>query len=72
MDDRLIFLYCAMSVINVVGTEKDMRATYRMVVQASRRSEEVKSLWRLRREVMRWSRKAPEDVESMLPRKSAT
>ncbi len=47
MDDRLIFLYCAMRVINVVGTEKDMRATYRMVVQGRRSFGEVKSLRRL-------------------------
>jgi len=36
MDDRLIFLYCLVCVINVVRTEKDMRATYWMVVQACR------------------------------------
>ena len=44
MDDRLIFLYFVMSVINVVRTEKDMHGTYRMVLQAGRGSEEVKSL----------------------------
>jgi hypothetical protein len=41
MDDRLIFLYFIMCVINVVRTEKDMRATYRMVVQGRRRLGEV-------------------------------
>ncbi len=47
MDDRLIFLYCVLCVINVVRTEKDMRAAYWMVVQACRSSREAKSLWRL-------------------------
>ena len=46
MDDRLIFLYCAVSVINVVRTEKDKHASY-MLVQTRRGSEEAKSLWRL-------------------------
>jgi hypothetical protein len=46
MDDRLIFLYCAMRVINVVGTEKDMHASY-MLVQGRRSFEEAKSLRRL-------------------------
>ena len=46
MDDRLIFLYCAMRVINVVGTEKDMRAGY-MPVQGRRSFREAKSLGRL-------------------------
>ena len=32
MDDGLIFPYCLVCVINVVRTEKDMRATYWMVV----------------------------------------
>ena len=41
MDDRLIFLYCTVRVINVVRTEKDMRATYRMVVQGRRSLREV-------------------------------
>ena len=36
MDDRLIFLYFVVCVINVVRTEKDMRATYWMVVQDRR------------------------------------
>ena len=53
MDDRLIFLYFILCVINVVGTEKDMRATYRMVVQARMGLGEVKSLRGQLREVMR-------------------
>jgi hypothetical protein len=48
MDDWLIFQYCIIRVINVVRTEKDMRATYRMVVQGRRRFGEAKSLRRLR------------------------
>lgn len=47
MDDRLIFLYCAVRVINVVRTEKDMRAGY-TPVQGRRRFGEAKSLRRLR------------------------
>jgi hypothetical protein len=47
MDDRLIFLYCAVCVINVVRTEKDMHASY-MLVQGRRRFGEAKSLRRLR------------------------
>ncbi len=46
MDDRLIFLYCAVRVINVVGTEKDMRASY-MLVQGRRSFGEAKSPRRL-------------------------
>ena len=41
MDDRLIFLYFVVCVINVVRTEKDMRATYWMVVQDRRRLGEA-------------------------------
>ncbi len=40
MDDRLIFLYCAVRVINAVGTEKDKRAGY-MSVQSRRRFGEA-------------------------------
>gem|GEM_PF-5893247 len=31
MDDWLIFQYCIIRVINVVRTEKDMRASYMLV-----------------------------------------
>ena len=47
MDDRLIFLYLVIGVINVVGTEKDMHATYWMVVQALSQIREAKSPWSL-------------------------
>ena len=40
MDDRLIFLYCAVRVINAVGTEKDKCAGY-MPVQSRRRFGEA-------------------------------
>ena len=72
MEDRLIFLYYVTRVINVVGTEKDIHGIYWMMLQAGRVFEEVKSLRRLSRNVTWWSRKTPEGVESMLPRKAAT
>ncbi len=41
MDDWLIFQYCIIRVINVVRTEKDMRAAYWMAVQGRRIFEEA-------------------------------